>query len=127
MARRVGFAGAPRMIRRFQARARRFGATGRRRAAALALAGLAGFSGLAGVTGLAAMTRPAAAEESVVLGLSRDKVSITTRFDGSEILIFGAVKRETPIPAEPLDVIVTVAGPSESVVVRRKARRLGEQ
>jgi hypothetical protein len=35
---------------------------------------------------------PAAAEE-VVLGLSSDTVSINTNFDGSEILIFGAVKR----------------------------------
>lgn len=64
--------------------------------------------------------------EEVVLGLSRDKISITTRFEGSEILIFGAVKRETPIPeGSDLDVIVTVEGPSEPVMVRRKANRFG--
>lgn len=64
--------------------------------------------------------------EEVVLGLSKDQVSITTSFDGSEILIFGAVKREEPIPTyAPLEVIVTVAGPSESVLVRRKAYRYG--
>lgn len=64
--------------------------------------------------------------ESVVLGLSQDEVAITTSFDGSEILIFGAVKREAPIPdGAPLEVIITVAGPSEPVMVRRKARRLG--
>ncbi len=68
---------------------------------------------------------PAAAEE-VVLGLSQDEVAITTSFDGSEILIFGAIKRETPIPdGPPLEVIVTVAGPSEPVTVRRKERRYG--
>ena len=68
---------------------------------------------------------PLAAEE-VVLGLSKDQVAITTSFDGSEILIFGAVKREAPIPSgEPLQVIITVAGPSEPVMVRRKARRFG--
>lgn len=68
---------------------------------------------------------PAAAEE-VVAGLSQNRVSITTSFDGSEILIFGAVKRESPIPTEaPLHVIVTVAGPSEPVTVRRKDRRFG--
>ncbi len=68
----------------------------------------------------------AAAEEQVVLGLSQDRVAITADFDGSEILIFGAIKREAPIPAgPPLEVIVTVAGPSEPVTVRRKARRLG--
>ncbi len=64
----------------------------------------------------------APAAEEVVLGLSRDKVSINTRFDGSDILIFGAVKRQTPIPDEPLQVVITVAGPSQPVVVRRKAK-----
>ncbi|MEM6940395.1 MAG: TIGR02186 family protein [Pseudomonadota bacterium] len=64
--------------------------------------------------------------EEIVLGLSKDQVSINTSFDGSEILIFGAVKREAPIPVEPpLHVIVTVAGPSEPIMVRRKERRFG--
>ena len=66
-----------------------------------------------------------AAREEVVLGLSSDRVSITTSFDGSEILIFGAVKRETPIPEEPLEIVITVAGPSHPVMVRRKANRFG--
>ncbi len=63
--------------------------------------------------------------EKVVLGLSHDTVSITTNFNGSEILIFGAVKRETPIIDPPLEVAITVAGPSQPVTVRRKARRFG--
>ncbi|WP_424985944.1 TIGR02186 family protein [Microbulbifer sp. S227A] len=64
--------------------------------------------------------------EEVVLGLSHDKVAITTSFDGSEILIFGAVKRETPIPTEsPLEVVITITGPSEPVTVRRKSRLFG--
>ncbi|WP_299953739.1 TIGR02186 family protein [uncultured Roseobacter sp.] len=64
--------------------------------------------------------------EEVVLGLSKDKVSITTSFDGSDILIFGAVKREQAIPeGPPIEVIVTVAGPSTPLTVRRKAKRLG--
>lgn len=64
--------------------------------------------------------------ETVVLGLSKDRVSITTSFDGSDILIFGAVKREEPIPeGDPLEVVITVAGPSEPVVVRRKDKRFG--
>ena len=67
-----------------------------------------------------------AAAETVVLGLSQNKVSITTNFDGSEILVFGAVKREKPIPeGSPLEVIVTVSGPSEPVNVRRKEKRFG--
>lgn len=73
------------------------------------------------------LTLPAhAADEQVVLGLSQDRVAITADFDGSEILVFGAVKREAPIPVgPPLEVIVTVAGPSEPVMVRRKAKKFG--
>ena len=68
---------------------------------------------------------PATAEE-IVLGLSRDEVAITATFEGSDILVFGAVKRESPIPDDtPLGVIVTVAGPDSPVMVRRKDRRLG--
>jgi uncharacterized protein (TIGR02186 family) len=67
---------------------------------------------------------PLAAEE-VVLGLSQDSVSISTSFDGSEILIFGAVKRQAPLAEEPLQVIVTVAGPHLPITVRRKDRRFG--
>ncbi len=67
---------------------------------------------------------PARAEE-VVLGLSKEIVQISTDFDGSDILIFGAIKRETPIEADPLQVIVTVAGPHQPVTVWRQARRFG--
>ena len=67
-----------------------------------------------------------AAAEEIVLGLSSDQVSIDTNFDGSEILIFGAIKRETVIPdGNPIEVIVTVAGPSEPITVRRKEKKLG--
>lgn len=67
---------------------------------------------------------PAAAEE-VVAGLSQSRISISTDFDGSEILIFGAVKRQDEIPDEPLGVIITVEGPSEPIAVRRKDKRYG--
>jgi uncharacterized protein (TIGR02186 family) len=68
---------------------------------------------------------PATAEE-VVLGLSSDTISITTNFDGSELLIFGAVKREAPIAQEqPLEVIIAVAGPSEPLTMHRKQKKLG--
>jgi len=63
--------------------------------------------------------------EEVVLGLSKDRVAITATFEGSDILIFGAIKRETPISEVPLGVIITVAGPSQPVTVRRKERVLG--
>ncbi|MEO0666436.1 MAG: TIGR02186 family protein [Pseudomonadota bacterium] len=70
------------------------------------------------------MVLPATAEE-VVLGLSQDEVAITTSFDGSEILIFGAIKRDAPPPPGALGVLVTIAGPAEPVSVRRKERRYG--
>lgn len=70
------------------------------------------------------MAMPATAEE-VVLGLSSDKVRITATFEGSEVLVFGAVKRQVAIPQEPLDVIVTIAGPSRPLMMRRKERVLG--
>ena len=73
---------------------------------------------------LCLLAAPLGAEE-VVLGLSKDKVAITATFEGSEILVFGAVKREAPIPETPLDVVITVAGPSLPVTVRRKDRRFG--
>lgn len=65
-------------------------------------------------------------EETVVAGLSSDSVAITASFNGSEILIYGAIKRETPIPeGPPLQVIVTVEAPSSSVTVWRKERKAG--
>ena len=69
---------------------------------------------------------PAMAEESIVAGLSHSGVSITAGFTGEEILIYGAVRREAPPPSgPPMQVIVTVEGPSAPLVVRKKARRAG--
>ncbi|MEE9429285.1 MAG: TIGR02186 family protein [Paracoccaceae bacterium] len=74
---------------------------------------------------LIAFSLPVKAEE-VVAGLSQNRIAITANFDGSEILIFGAVKRDKPAPdTDPLQVIVAVAGPSEPVTVRRKSKRFG--
>lgn len=68
-------------------------------------------------------SRPA---ESVVAGMSHDDIDITTSFDGSDIIIYGAIKRETAIPqGSPLDVIVAVQGPARPVTVRRKSRHFG--
>lgn len=63
--------------------------------------------------------------ERVVAGLSQNRIAITANFVGSEILIFGAVKREAPIPSDRLDVVITVQGPSVPVKVQRKARVFG--
>jgi uncharacterized protein (TIGR02186 family) len=68
----------------------------------------------------------AQSSETLVAGLSQSRVSITTDFIGSEILIYGAVKRESPIPrGDPLEVIITVEGPPAEMIVRRKDRVFG--
>ncbi|RKF14093.1 hypothetical protein D6850_13060 [Roseovarius spongiae] len=74
---------------------------------------------------LALLVAPPLGAEEVVLGLSKDRIAINTTFDGSDILLFGAIKRETPIPEGELGVVVAVAGPSEPLDVRRKERRFG--
>lgn len=66
---------------------------------------------------------PASAENTVIGGLSQHSVSLTTSFSGSELFIYGAVKG-TP-DTYPLDVVITITGPSEPVVVRKKERQFG--
>lgn len=81
---------------------------------------------LALLTALLAFALPAQAQdESIVAGLSQNVVSINATFVGSEILIFGAVKRETPAPDDKLGVAVVVEGPSQQITVRRKEKRMG--
>lgn len=75
---------------------------------------------------LALLAAPAAAQEKVVAGLSQNRISITAQFNGEQILIYGAVKRSAPEPADaPLKIIVTLEGPSLPVTVRRKVNTGG--
>jgi len=72
------------------------------------------------------LAQTASAAERVVADMSQSLVSITANFDGTAILIFGAVKRNSPPPAgAPLEVIIAVTGPNSPVIVRRKERVLG--
>lgn len=61
---------------------------------------------------------PAAQGDQVIADLSQQRVTITTGFAGSDVLLFGAI--ETPS-----DVVVVVRGPEKDVVVRRKDRIAG--
>jgi len=61
--------------------------------------------------------KPASADPLVV-DLSNHLVAITTGFTGTDVLLFGAVQNEG-------DVIVTVRGPDQDMVVRRKERKVG--
>lgn len=69
----------------------------------------------------------AVAQESVVTGLSTDTIALDATFDGSELFVFGAVRRDAPIPADtpPLDIVITLKGPPRPVTVRRKERWMG--
>ena len=78
---------------------------------------------------LLALAFPArlAGQETVVTGVSTDEIALNATFDGRELFVFGAVRREAPPPedAGPLDVVVTIKGPPRNVRVRHKERRLG--
>jgi uncharacterized protein (TIGR02186 family) len=72
-----------------------------------------------------ALALPSRAEE-VVLGLSQSRVSISADFVGQEILVFGAIKRDAPVPdSAPIEVIVAVQGPEAAVDMRKKNRLFG--
>jgi uncharacterized protein (TIGR02186 family) len=70
---------------------------------------------------------PVVAQETVVTGLSTENIALNANFDGSQLFVFGAIRRNAPIPdeAKPLDVIITIKGPEKPVTVRRKARWFG--
>ncbi len=64
--------------------------------------------------------------EEIVADLSQNRVGISATFDGSEILVFGAISRDAPAPTDsPLQVIISVSGPTEAVTVRRKDKKVG--
>lgn len=64
--------------------------------------------------------------ERIVAGLSQSRVAITADFAGSKILVYGAIAREAPPPADgKMAVLVTVEGPGQLIIVRRKERRFG--
>ncbi|GAB4262259.1 MAG: TIGR02186 family protein [Pararhodobacter sp.] len=74
---------------------------------------------------------PATASE-IVGALSQNRVSLTANFSGSEILIFGAIRRdafeiwsEETTEESPYDVVIVIEGPRQAVAVWRKDRRAG--
>lgn len=63
--------------------------------------------------------------EEIVLGMSRDKIEISATIDRSEILVFGAVRRETEIAEGTMHVIVTISRPLLPLIVLRKEKTYG--
>jgi uncharacterized protein (TIGR02186 family) len=70
---------------------------------------------------------PPAAAERLVTSLSEHRVMVTSSFNGSEVVLFGGIERDTGIL--PLrgnyDIAVTVIGPRQNIVTFRKERVLG--
>lgn len=80
----------------------------------------------AGLLAALALAAPAAAQ-TVVTGISTENIALTADFTGSDVLVFGAIRRDAPIPVgeDPIDIVVTLQGPPLTVLVRRKERRFG--
>ena len=80
----------------------------------------------AAVMAAAAGANPAGAEQ-LVSSLSSHHVLITPSFTGTELVLFGVVEHEAASPPRRggYDIVATVTGPRETLVVRRKERVLG--
>ena len=69
------------------------------------------------------LASPAPATEDLVSGLSQDRIEIRSNYNGTDIVVFGAVEKPTS-DARP-DVVVVVRGPESDLRVRRKDRVAG--
>ncbi|MCB1454415.1 MAG: TIGR02186 family protein [Rhizobiaceae bacterium] len=65
--------------------------------------------------------------ESIQIGLSTDRFSITSDFGGADLTIFGALENIDPLVSRQgrYDVIVVLEGPPRPIVVWKKTRVLG--
>ena len=63
-----------------------------------------------------------AAAEALTASLSTDRVAITSNYTGASLAVFGLIERDaqTVARAGAYDVVVTVRGPRQSLVVREK-------
>jgi uncharacterized protein (TIGR02186 family) len=64
----------------------------------------------------------ARAEDNLVSGLSQDSIQITSSYNGTNMVVFGAVER--PASASP-DIIVVLRGPDTDMRIRQKSRIAG--
>lgn len=65
--------------------------------------------------------------ENIQIGLSTDRVTISSDFSGADLTIFGALDNADTLMARQgrYDVVVVLEGPARPVVVRKKTRVLG--
>jgi len=76
--------------------------------------------------GVATAATPAAAER-LVMSISRHQVLVNSNFTGTSIVLFGTVEPDSAAARRrtAYDLVVTVTGPKQTVVARRKERMLG--
>jgi uncharacterized protein (TIGR02186 family) len=66
------------------------------------------------------------AAERLVTSVSSHRVLISSNFTGTEVVLFGSIEDDEDAPRkESYDLVVTVRGPPETFVARRKGRVLG--
>jgi uncharacterized protein (TIGR02186 family) len=70
----------------------------------------------------AALVALPAGAETLVASLSTSRVAITSNYTGSSIVVFGAIERDSQTISRSgaYDIVVTVRGPRESLVIREK-------
>ena len=73
-----------------------------------------------------AATWPAAAER-LVLSISRHQVLVNSSFTGTQIVLFGTIEPDPPNARRrsSYDLVATVTGPRQTIVIRRKERVAG--
>lgn len=80
---------------------------------------------------LVALTAPLAAgvarAEKLIVSVSNARITVTPSYAGGELVLFGSVEKDSQTPADrtAYDLVVTVSGPREDMVTRRKERTFG--
>lgn len=80
---------------------------------------------------VAALTAPLtvgiARAEKLIVSVSNARITVTPSYSGGELVLFGSVEKDSQTPADrtAYDLVVTVIGPREDMVTRRKERTFG--
>ena len=69
----------------------------------------------------------AARAERLIVSVSNHRVTVTPNYSGEELVLFGSVEKDasTPTGRGSYDLVVTVSGPKDDMVTRRKERKFG--
>lgn len=62
--------------------------------------------------------------EQLVLTVAPGRIAISSNYNGDTVIVFGAIQIGNP-PVRPYDMVLTVTGPREAVLARRKGRIAG--